>query len=313
VLAQQHFDEVETPVLQSVHGGAQARPFVTTINAYGLPLYLRIAPELYLKRLAVSGMQRIFELGRNFRNEGADATHNPEFTSLEAYQAFADYDVMRELTRELVLAAAVAVHGAPIASRVLPDGRFEAVDLAVPWPVVPVHEAVSKVTGSLLTSCSPRADVLAVCRTYGVHVGAAATAGEAVVALYDALVEPTTTTPTFYTDFPLETSPLTRTHRDDPRLAERWDLAAFGAELGTAYSELIDPVEQRRRLTEQSMRAAGGDAEAMQLDEDFLGTLAYAMPPTGGLGLGVDRLIMLLTGGAIRSTLTFPFVKPERS
>jgi lysyl-tRNA synthetase class 2 len=313
VLAQQHFDEVETPVLQSVHGGAQARPFVTTINAYGLPLYLRIAPELYLKRLAVSGMQRIFELGRNFRNEGVDATHNPEFTSLEAYQAFADYEDMRELTRELILAAAVAVHGEPIACRVLPDGRPEAVDLAVPWPVVPVHEAVSKATGSLLTSCSPRADVLAVCRTYGVHVGAAATAGEAVVALYDALVEPATTTPTFYTDFPLETSPLTRTHRDDPRLAERWDLVAFGAELGTAYSELIDPVEQRRRLTEQSMRAAGGDAEAMQLDEDFLGTLAYAMPPTGGLGLGVDRLIMLLTGGAIRSTLTFPFVKPERS
>jgi lysyl-tRNA synthetase class 2 len=205
------------------------------------------------------------------------------------------------------------VHGAPIASRVLPDGRLEAVDLAVPWPVVPVHEAVSKATGSLLTSASAREDVLAVCRTYGVHVGAAATAGEAVVALYDALVEPATTTPTFYTDFPLETSPLTRAHRDDPRLAERWDLVAFGAELGTAYSELIDPVEQRRRLTEQSLRAAGGDAEAMQLDEDFLGTLGYAMPPTGGLGLGVDRLIMLLTGGAIRSTLTFPFVKPERS
>jgi lysyl-tRNA synthetase class 2 len=312
-LAARHFDEVETPVLQAVHGGAQARPFVTTINAYGLPLYLRIAPELYLKRLAVSGMQRIFELGRNFRNEGADATHNPEFTSLEAYQAFADYEVMRELTRELVLAAAVAVHGAPIACRVQPDGRAEAVDLAVPWPVVPVHEAVSKATGSLLTSTSSREDVLAVCRVHGVHVGAAATAGEAVVALYDALVEPTTTTPTFYTDFPLETSPLTRVHRDDPRLAERWDLVAFGAELGTAYSELIDPVEQRRRLTEQSLKAAGGDAEAMQLDEDFLGTLGYAMPPTGGLGLGVDRLVMLLTGGAIRSTLTFPFVKPDRS
>jgi lysyl-tRNA synthetase class 2 len=313
VLAQRDFDEVETPVLQSVHGGAQARPFVTTINAYGLPLYLRIAPELYLKRLAVSGMQRIFELGRNFRNEGADATHNPEFTSLEAYQAFADYDDMRELTRELILAAAVAVHGAPIACRGLPDGGVEAVDLAVPWAVVPVHEAVSKATGSLLTSTTPRAEVLAVCRLHGVHAGAAATAGEAVVALYDALVEPTTTTPTFYTDFPLETSPLTRAHRDDPRLAERWDLVAFGAELGTAYSELIDPVEQRRRLTEQSLRAAGGDVEAMQLDEDFLGTLGYAMPPTGGLGLGVDRLIMLLTGGAIRSTLTFPFVKPERS
>ena len=313
VLAQRGFSEVETPVLQAVHGGAQARPFETSINAYGLPLYLRIAPELFLKRLAVSGMQRVFELGRNFRNEGADATHNPEFTSLEVYQAFADYDVMRELTRDLVLAAAVAVHGAPIAHRPDADGGTTTVDLSGPWPVVPVHEAVSRATGTTLTSASPRDDVLAVCRTSGVHVPAHATAGEAVVALYDALVEPHTTTPTFYSDFPVETSPLTRTHRCDPRLAERWDLVAFGSELGTAYSELIDPVEQRRRLTEQSLRAAAGDAEAMQLDEDFLDTLGYAMPPTGGLGLGVDRLIMLLTGGPIRSTLTFPFVKPDRA
>jgi len=311
-LAARGFDEVETPVLQAVHGGAQARPFETTINAYGLPLYLRIAPELYLKRLAVSGMQRIFELGRNFRNEGADATHNPEFTALEVYQAFADYDVMRALTRELVLAAAVAVHGAPVAHRVGGDGQTVVVDLDVPWPVVPVHEAVRRATGTQLTPGSTKDDVLAVCRVHGVHVPLKATAGEAVVALYDALVEPTTTTPTFYTDFPLETSPLTRVHRRDPRLAERWDLVAFGAELGTAYSELIDPVEQRRRLTEQSLRAAAGDADAMQLDEDFLSTLAYAMPPTGGLGLGVDRLVMLLTGGPIRSTLAFPFVRPER-
>ncbi|MCU1670178.1 MAG: putative lysyl-tRNA synthetase [Blastococcus sp.] len=313
VLAARGFDEVETPVLQAVHGGAQARPFVTTINAYGLPLYLRIAPELYLKRLAVSGMQRVFELGRNFRNEGADATHNPEFTALEVYQAFADYNVMRDLTRDLILAAAVAVHGAPVAHRTLPDGRTTTVDLAVPWPVVPVHEAVSKATGTELTPATGRDDVLAVCRAHGVHVPLRATVGEAVVALYEALVEPRTTTPTFYTDFPVETSPLTRPHRSDPRLAERWDLVAFGAELGTAYSELIDPVEQRRRLTEQSLRAAAGDAEAMQLDEDFVSTLGYAMPPTGGLGLGVDRLVMLLTGGTIRSTLTFPFVKPERT
>jgi len=313
VLAGRGFDEVETPVLQAVHGGAQARPFVTTINAYGLPLYLRIAPELYLKRLAVSGMQRVFELGRNFRNEGADATHNPEFTALEVYQAFADYDVMRELTRDLVLAAAVAVHGAPVAHRVQPDGSVAVVDLAGPWPVVPVHEAVSRATGAALTPGTPRDDVLAVCRVHGVHVPMRATAGEAVVALYEELVEPATTTPTFYSDFPVETSPLTRVHRSDPRLAERWDLVAFGAELGTAYSELIDPVEQRRRLTEQSVRAAAGDAEAMQLDEDFLSTLGYAMPPTGGMGMGVDRLVMLLTGGGIRSTLAFPFVRPERS
>jgi lysyl-tRNA synthetase class 2 len=220
---------------------------------------------------------------------------------------------MRELTRDLVLAAAVAVHGSPVAQLRSPDGVVSTVDLAAPWPVVPVHEAVSRATGVDLFPESPVEQVQAVCRAHGVHVPPRATAGEGVVALYDALVEPATTTPTFYTDFPLETSPLTRVHRDNPLLAERWDLVAFGAELGTAYSELIDPVEQRRRLTEQSLRAAAGDAEAMQLDEDFLGALSYAMPPTGGLGLGVDRLVMLLTGGTIRSTLTFPFVRPEHS
>ena len=309
-LTERGFSEVETPILQAVHGGAQARPFVTSINAYGMDLYLRIAPELFLKRLAVGGMQRVFELGRNFRNEGADATHNPEFTSLEAYQAFADYTDMRRLVRDLVLAAAVAVHGAPVAHRRTPDGGVETVDLSVPWPVVPVHEAVSRAIGADITPGTPRDDVLAVCGARDIPVPGSASAGEAVVALYEELVEPRTTTPTFYTDFPVETSPLTRVHRTDPRLAERWDLVAYGAELGTAYSELTDPVDQRRRLTEQSLRAAAGDPEAMQLDEAFLRALEYGMPPTGGLGLGVDRLIMLLTGGAIRSTLTFPFVRP---
>jgi len=313
VLAARGFSEVETPVLQSVHGGAHARPFATSINAYRLPLYLRIAPELYLKRLCVGGLQNVFELGRNFRNEGADATHNPEFTSLEAYQAFADYHVMRELMRELVLAAALAVHGESVARRRSADGEVTSVDLSVPWPVVPVHEAVSRATGAPLTPSTPRSDVLALCRSRGVPVPATATAGEAVVGLYEALVESSTTTPTFYTDFPLETSPLARVHRNDPRLAERWDLVAFGSELGTAYSELIDPLDQRRRLTEQSLRAAAGDPEAMELDEAFLEAMAYAMPPTGGLGLGVDRLLMLLTGGTIRSTLTFPFVRPDRT
>ncbi|MGY1744749.1 bifunctional lysylphosphatidylglycerol synthetase/lysine--tRNA ligase LysX [Blastococcus sp. SYSU D00695] len=302
------FSEVETPVLQAVHGGAQARPFTTTINAYGMGLYLRIAPELFLKRLCVGGLQNVFELGRNFRNEGADATHNPEFTSLEVYQAYADYTVMRTLTQELIVAAAVAMHGAPVAMR--PDTG--PVDLSGPWPVVPVHEAVSRATGVQLDPGTPKEDVLAVCRRLGVHVPARASAGEAVLELYDALVEPATTTPTFYTDFPLETSPLTRVHREDPRLSERWDLVAFGMELGTAYTELTDPVDQRHRFTEQSLRAAAGDPEAMQLDEDFLRAIAHGMPPTGGLGLGVDRLVMLLTGGTVRSTLAFPFVRPDR-
>jgi lysyl-tRNA synthetase class 2 len=310
LLADRGFSEVETPILQSVHGGAHARPFLTSINAYGIDLYLRIAPELFLKRLAVGGMQRVFELGRNFRNEGVDATHNPEFTSLEAYQAFADYTDMRRLVRDLILAAAVAVHGAPVAHRRTPEGEVEPVDLSVRWSVLAVHEAVSRATGARVTPVTSRDDVIAVCRRFDVAVPLATTAGEAVVQLYEALVEPCTTTPTFYTDFPVETSPLARVHRGDPRLAERWDLVAYGAELATAHSELTDPIDQRRRLTEQSLRAAAGDPEAMQLDEAFLRAMEYGMPPTGGLGLGVDRLIMLLTGGSIRSTLTFPFVRP---
>ncbi|BCY10780.1 lysine--tRNA ligase [Actinoplanes sp. L3-i22] len=299
------FAEVETPMLQAVHGGATARPFRTHINAYDMELYLRIAPELYLKRLCVAGMEKVFELNRNFRNEGVDATHNPEFTSLEAYQAYADYTTMRELTRELILEVATAVHGRPVAIR--PEGP---VDLSAPWPVVTVHDAVSRATDSDVTSQTPIASVREVCARHNVHAPADATAGELVLELYDALVEKQTTYPTFYTDFPLETSPLTRTHRDDPRLAERWDLVAFGMELGTAYSELIDPVEQRDRLTAQSLRAAAGDPEAMQLDEAFLTALDFAMPPTGGLGLGVDRLVMLLTGTPIRATLAFPFHRP---
>ncbi|KNX39477.1 lysine--tRNA ligase [Luteipulveratus halotolerans] len=300
------YAEVETPVLQAVHGGAAARPFRTHINAYDMDLYLRIAPELYLKRLCVGGMQRVFELGRNFRNVGVDATHNPEFTSLEAYQAYADYSTMRELTREVLLEVATAVNGRPVARR--PEGE---VDLDVPWPVLTVHEAVSRATGVRLTSASTAEEVAVVCRSHSVAAAPGTSAGRLVVELYEALVEKQTTFPTFYTDFPLETSPLTRRHRSDPALAERWDLVAFGAEIGTAYSELTDPVDQRRRLTEQSMAASAGDLEAMQLDEAFLQALEYAMPPTGGLGLGVDRVIMMLLGTGIRSTLAFPFVRPN--
>ncbi|MDX6279806.1 MAG: lysyl-tRNA synthetase, class [Kribbellaceae bacterium] len=299
------FIEVETPMLQAVHGGANARPFVTHINAYDTDLFLRIAPELFLKRLSVGGMGKVFELNRNFRNEGADATHNPEFTSVEAYQPYADYNVMRELTRELLIEAATAVFGKPVVQR--PDGEL---DISGDWPVITVHDAVSRATGVPIDSGTPIERLRELCAEHGVHAGFDLTAGELVLELYDELVEPATTLPTFYTDFPLETSPLTRTHRDDPRLAERWDLVAFGAEIGTAYSELVDPVEQRRRLTEQSLKAASGDPEAMSLDEDFLSALEYAMPPTGGLGIGVDRVMMMLTGQNIRATLAFPFVRP---
>ncbi|SBT46872.1 bifunctional lysylphosphatidylglycerol synthetase/lysine--tRNA ligase LysX [Micromonospora auratinigra] len=299
------FLEVETPILQRVHGGANARPFVTHSNAYDLRLSLRIAPELYLKRLAVGGVERVYELGRAFRNEGVDATHNPEFTVLEAYQAYADYHDMRVLARDLIVAAAVAVHGAPVARR--PGG--EPVDIGGEWPTRTVNEAISAALGEEVTADTEVATLRKLCDSAQVPYDPRWERGAVLLELYERLVEARTEQPTFYLDFPAEVSPLTRQHRHDPRLAERWDLVAFGMELGTAYTELVDPVEQRRRLTEQSLKAAGGDAEAMELDEDFLTALEYAMPPTGGLGLGVDRLVMLLTGRTIRETLPFPLVR----
>ena len=306
------FLEVETPMLQAVHGGANARPFTTHINAYDMPMYLRIAPELYLKRLCVAGVDRIFELNRNFRNEGVDATHNPEFTMLEAYRAYADYSDMRYLVRDLVTRAAVAVHGAAVARRRAADGTITEHDLSGPWPVITVYDAVSTALGAEITPDTPVDELARHCTRADVPVDPAHGHGQLVLAAYEHLVEGSTELPTFYTDFPTEVSPLTRQHRDDPRLAERWDLVAFGTEIATAYSELTDPVEQRRRLVAQSLEAAGGDVEAMALDEDFLRALEYGMPPTGGLGLGVDRLLMMLTGASIRQTVLFPFVRPER-
>ncbi|WP_234425866.1 bifunctional lysylphosphatidylglycerol synthetase/lysine--tRNA ligase LysX, partial [Streptomyces kebangsaanensis] len=279
------FLEVETPMLQRIHGGANARPFTTHINAYHLDLYLRIAPELYLKRLCVGGLEKVFEMGRTFRNEGVSPKHNPEFTMLEAYQAYADYDVMLDLTRELIQGAATAAFGRPVAHK---DGTEY--DISGPWPVTTVHGAISEALGEEVGPGTDPATLRRHCDRAGVPYTADDAPGEIVLEMYERLVEERTKQPTFYKDFPTDVSPLTRQHRTDPRLAERWDLVAFGTELGTAYSELTDPVEQRRRLTAQSLLAAGGDPEAMELDEDFLDALEYAMPPTGGLGLGVDRL-----------------------
>lgn len=310
-LHQGDYLEVETPMLQTVHGGANARPFVTHINAYDMRMYLRIAPELYLKRLCVAGVERVFELNRNFRNEGVDATHNPEFTMLEAYQAYADYNSMRDLTRELVQYAAEAAYGAQIVRRPDADGRLVEHDISGDWPVIPVHEAVSAALGEEVTSSTSVAELRRRCAVAGVPVAEEAGHGDLVLKAYDHLVEGSTVRPTFYTDYPTDVSPLTRQHRVDPRLAERWDLVAFGSEIGTAYTELTDPIEQRRRLEAQSLRAASGDVEAMELDEDFLLALEHGMPPTGGLGLGVDRLLMMLSGASIRQTVLFPFVRPQ--
>ncbi|HEY3477811.1 MAG TPA: bifunctional lysylphosphatidylglycerol synthetase/lysine--tRNA ligase LysX, partial [Streptomyces sp.] len=304
-LAGRGFLEVETPMLQPVHGGANARPFTTHINAYDLDLYLRIAPELYLKRLCVGGVEKVFELGRTFRNEGVSYKHNPEFTMLEAYQAFADYDVMLELTRELIQSAAVAANGAQVARRA--DGGE--VDLSGVWPVRTVFGAISEALGEEIGPGTPADRLRALCDGAGVPYTPDDEAGDIVLEMYERLVEERTQEPCFYKDFPTGVSPLTRQHRGDPRLAERWDLVAYGTELGTAYTELTDPVEQRDRLTRQSLLAAGGDPEAMELDEDFLTALEYAMPPTGGLGIGVDRLVMFLTGRSIRETLPFPLVR----
>ncbi|GAA4642462.1 bifunctional lysylphosphatidylglycerol synthetase/lysine--tRNA ligase LysX [Gordonia humi] len=304
------FLDVETPILQPVHGGANAAPFRTHINAYDLDLYLRIAPELYLKRLCVAGVEKVFEIGRNFRNEGVDHSHNPEFTSLEAYAAHQDYESMRGLAREMIIAAAVAVHGEPVIERIVDGGR-ERVDISGPWPVVSVHDAVSRACGAKITPSST-ADALAqICRVHDIPVRPDWDAGHIVLEMYEHLVEGETEFPTFYRDFPTSTSPLTRAHRSIDGVAERWDLVAWGMELGTAYTELTDPLEQRARLTAQSIKAAGGDVEAMEVDEDFLTALEYAMPPTGGLGIGVDRVVMLITGRSIRESLAFPLVKPR--
>ncbi|WP_346846116.1 bifunctional lysylphosphatidylglycerol synthetase/lysine--tRNA ligase LysX [uncultured Rothia sp.] len=305
------FTEVETPILNSIHGGASARPFKTFINAYGAELYLRIAPELYLKRLVVGDMGAVYELGRDFRNEGADATHNPEFTVLEAYKPFADYNVMREVTESLIKNAARSVFG----SESLPLGEKGSekrllTDISGPWPVKTVCGALSEALGMEVSLDTDFEVLLDLAHQHEIYVRDDMGAGAIIEELYGELVEASTIFPTFYTDFPVETSPLAGPHRSVPGLAERWDLVINGMELGTAYSEMADALEQRRRLTEQSLKAAAGDPEAMEIDEDFLYALETGLPPTGGLGIGVDRLVMLMTGTQIRGVLTFPFVKP---
>lgn len=303
--------EVETPILQRVHGGANATPFTTHINVYDLDLYLRIAPELYLKRLCVGGMEKVFELGRAFRNEGVDFSHNPEFTILEAYEAHSDYLRMMDTCRQLIQNAAMTAHGSVVAMRPGPDGALTPVDISGEWPVKTVHSAVSAAVGERITPRTGEEKLRALCDRLEITCQPGWDAGQIVLEMYEHLVEGRTEEPTFYIDFPTSVSPLTRAHRSTPGVAERWDLVAWGVELGTAYSELTDPLEQRRRLTEQSVLAANGDPEAMELDEDFLTALEHAMPPTGGLGMGVDRVVMLLTGRSIRETLPFPLVKPR--
>ncbi|WP_084780818.1 bifunctional lysylphosphatidylglycerol synthetase/lysine--tRNA ligase LysX [Planobispora rosea] len=303
---QEGYLEVETPMLQPIHGGAAARPFKTHINAYDMELYLRIAIELYLKRLVVGGVEKVFEINRNFRNEGADATHNPEFTMLEAYGTYLDYNDMADLTQRMYQKAVVAALGSTV---VVHEGQE--VDLGLPeWPRITLYGSVSEAVGEEITTETPLETVRKLADAREIHWDPKWGQGKVVQELFEALVEHRIIQPTFVMDYPLETSPLARQHRDNPLVTEKWDLIGFGTELGTAYSELNDPIEQRRRLVEQSLLAAGGDPEAMQLDEDFLTALEYAMPPTGGVGVGIDRMIMAFTGRNIRETILFPLVKP---
>jgi lysyl-tRNA synthetase, class II len=300
------FIEVETPMLQIMHGGAAARPFATHLNAFDLPMYLRIALELPLKRMIVGGVERVYEIGRTFRNEGVDTTHSPEFTMLEAYEAYGDYDTMADLTRDLVLSAARA-----LGSTVVPRAGGGDLELDQAWPRLTVYDAVTKAVGEAVTPDTSIEDLRRIAAARDVALAPAWGEAEIVLELLEQLVEHTLIEPTFICDYPAAVRPLARPHRDDPRLSEAWDLVINGVELAPAYSELVDPVEQRRRLTEQSAKAAGGDPEAMQLDEDFLRALEHGAPPMGGMGLGVDRLIMLLTGVNIREAITFPLVRPE--
>lgn len=299
------FIEVETPMLQVQHGGASARPFVTHSNAFDTELFLRIAPELFLKRAVVGGLDRVFEINRNFRNEGADSTHSPEFAMLEAYQAYSDYNGIADLTQELIQNAAIAVAGSTTV--LWADGTEY--DLGGQWDRISMYDSLSEAAGVQVTPQTSLADLLALAAQAGVETPPHATHGKLVEELWEHYIKGGLTRPTFVMDFPLDTSPLVREHRSIPGVVEKWDLYIRGFELATGYSELVDPVIQRERFTEQAKLAARGDVEAMNIDEEFLRALEHGMPPSGGMGMGIDRLLMAITGLGIRETILFPLVK----
>lgn len=299
--------EIETPMLQTQHGGAAARPFVTHMNAFDLDLYLRIAPELFLKRAVVGGIEKVFEINRNFRNEGVDSSHSPEFSMLEAYEAYGDYNTMATLTRELVQGAADDVFG----SQVVTLASGEEYDLGGQWAELSMYGSLSGALGEEITPRTSVAQLQQLCDAAEISVDPKrVNHGKLVEELWEHHVGNELTAPTFVRDFPVETSPLTRDHREHEGIVEKWDLYVRGFELATAYSELVDPVIQRERFEQQARMAAQGDDEAMPLDEDFLTAMEFAMPPAGGMGMGMDRLLMALTGLGIRETITFPLVKP---
>jgi lysyl-tRNA synthetase class 2 len=307
-MRERDFVEVETPVFHPLHGGDASRPFTTHHNTLDVDLYLRVAPELYLKRLVVGGYEKVFELARVFRNEGLSPRHNPEFTMFEVYQAYADYHDMMELTEQLVAHLARTLHGT---AELEYGGR--SLDLEPPWRRVTLTELVQEHTGSDVTIDTPMEELSAVAGLHGVDVEPGWGPGKVLLELYEKTAEHTLWGPVFVLDYPKEVSPLARDHRSQPGLVERFEGVVAGRELCNAYSELIDPDEQRARFEAQAAARAAGDAEAMPVDTDYVRALEYGLPPTGGLGIGVDRLVMLLTGAeAIRDVIAFPTLRPEQ-
>ena len=303
----QEFIEVETPMLQVMHGGAAARPFKTYSNAYDIDLFLRIAPELFLKRCVAGGLERVFEINRNFRNEGADSSHSPEFAMIETYQAFGDWRSIADLTKSLIQNAAMAVSGSHVVTHM--NGR-EA-DLGGQWREISLYDAISEGVGETVTALTPIEELKKHATKLGMKIDPKWVTGKLAEEIFEHVAQDKLIEPTFVMGYPVDTSPLVRAHREIPGVAEKWDLYVDGFELATGYSELIDPVIQRERLLEQAALGAKGDLEAMQLDEDFLRAMEFGMPPMGGMGMGVDRLLMALTGLGIRETILFPLVKPE--
>ncbi|MCQ9171416.1 lysine--tRNA ligase [Corynebacterium amycolatum] len=314
-LERRGFLEVETPMLQTLHGGAAARPFVTHSNALDIDLYLRIAPELYLKRCVVGGMERVFEINRNFRNEGIDSSHSPEFAMLEYYEAFGTYDDSARTVREVIQEICVAVFGSTTVT--LADGTE--FDFGGEWKQIEMYPSLNEALARKfpgqpeVTIDSTVEELKAIAEVIGLEVPEKGGwgHGKLVEEIWELLCEDQLDGPIFVRDFPVETSPLTRQHRSKPGVTEKWDLYVRGFELATGYSELVDPVIQRERFEDQARLAAGGDDEAMVLDEDFLRAMEQGMPPTTGVGMGIDRLLMALTGLGIRETVLFPIVKPE--
>lgn len=300
--------EVETPILQTIQGGATAKPFITHFNALDQECYLRIATELHLKRCIVGGFERVFEIGRIFRNEGMDLTHNPEFTTMEAYRAFSDLEDMKALAQGVIKAANKAIGNPEVI-----EYQGQTIDLSGEWASRPMTDIVSDVLGKQVTIDTPVEELAAAAREKGLEIKPEWTAGKIIAEIYDELGEDTIVNPTFVCDYPIEVSPLAKRFEDDPRLTHRFELVIAGHEYANAFSELNDPVDQAERFAAQMAEKAGGDDEAMEYDEDYVRALEYGMPPAGGIGIGIDRVVMLLTNQAsIRDVLLFPHMKPEK-